>query len=205
MAEADPYEVLGVGRGASAEEIKLAYRRAALKLHPDNCRGDPAEAARSFRRLTEAYRMASRLAGRTLTPEELAHLTLGWSFVTAQGADRAARNHWRRRPGTQRLSLATCNEPKIFVCFWSVAVALAILAGFLAVELLPSAQQRRELGGADIALTAALVLGIYAAVLAGTVFLLALTRRIVYLIFRLGLPGLRALPPGDEQHTLPPA
>ncbi len=31
----DPFEVLGVGRGADAKAIKAAYRRKALKLHPD--------------------------------------------------------------------------------------------------------------------------------------------------------------------------
>ena len=31
----DPYEILGVARGASFEEIKAAYRRACLKRHPD--------------------------------------------------------------------------------------------------------------------------------------------------------------------------
>jgi DnaJ-class molecular chaperone len=42
----DPYEVLGVPRGASAATIKSAYRRLAKKHHPDNNKNDPKSAAR---------------------------------------------------------------------------------------------------------------------------------------------------------------
>ena len=42
----DPYEVLGVQRGASAAAIKSAYRKLAKKHHPDNNRNDPKAAAR---------------------------------------------------------------------------------------------------------------------------------------------------------------
>ncbi|MFQ5744684.1 MAG: molecular chaperone DnaJ [Acidobacteriota bacterium] len=54
MADRDYYEVLGVSRDTSQEEIKKAYRRAALKYHPDRNPGDP-EAEESFKIAAEAY------------------------------------------------------------------------------------------------------------------------------------------------------
>ena len=50
----DPYEVLGVARGASAGEIKTAFRRLAKKLHPDANKHDP-QAASRFAELNAAY------------------------------------------------------------------------------------------------------------------------------------------------------
>ena len=49
----DYYEVLGVTRDASAEQIKKAYRRLAMKYHPDVA--DTADAAEKFKEIGEAY------------------------------------------------------------------------------------------------------------------------------------------------------
>lgn len=54
MAKRDFYEVLGVERGASAEEIKKAYRRKARQFHPDSNAEDP-EAENKFKEVNEAY------------------------------------------------------------------------------------------------------------------------------------------------------
>ncbi|MBN2843802.1 MAG: molecular chaperone DnaJ [Sedimentisphaerales bacterium] len=54
----DYYEVLGVNRDASPEEFKRAYRRLALKYHPDKNPGD-AEAEKMFKECAEAYEVLS--------------------------------------------------------------------------------------------------------------------------------------------------
>ncbi len=60
----DYYDVLGVSRTAGAEEIKRAYRRLAIKYHPDNAKGDKAEAETRFKELAEAYEVLSDPAKR---------------------------------------------------------------------------------------------------------------------------------------------
>lgn len=58
MAQRDYYEVLGVSRDAGADEIKKAYRKLALKYHPDRNQGDD-EAVSKFKEASEAFDVLS--------------------------------------------------------------------------------------------------------------------------------------------------
>src|SRR5207237_5616406 len=54
MAKQDFYEILGVSKSASADELKRAYRKLAMQCHPDRNAGDKG-AEQKFKDLSEAY------------------------------------------------------------------------------------------------------------------------------------------------------
>jgi molecular chaperone DnaJ len=65
MAKKDYYSVLGVSRTASDEEIKKAYRKLAMKLHPDKNPGDK-KAEEGFKEASEAYETLSDIKKREM-------------------------------------------------------------------------------------------------------------------------------------------
>eukprot|EP00441_Pelagodinium_beii_P012218 CAMPEP_0197698260 /NCGR_PEP_ID=MMETSP1338-20131121/119069_1 /TAXON_ID=43686 ORGANISM="Pelagodinium beii, Strain RCC1491" /NCGR_SAMPLE_ID=MMETSP1338 /ASSEMBLY_ACC=CAM_ASM_000754 /LENGTH=163 /DNA_ID=CAMNT_0043281613 /DNA_START=40 /DNA_END=529 /DNA_ORIENTATION=- len=58
-ASEDPFKVLGVSRDASQEEVKAAYRKLALKWHPDRNADNKAEAEAKFKQVSKAYSIVS--------------------------------------------------------------------------------------------------------------------------------------------------
>ena len=58
MAKRDFYDVLGVGKDASPDQLKSAYRKLAVKYHPDKNPGDKS-AEEKFKEASEAYGILS--------------------------------------------------------------------------------------------------------------------------------------------------
>jgi molecular chaperone DnaJ len=83
MAKRDYYEVLGVSREASAEEIKKAYRKKALQYHPDKNPGDK-EAEEKFKEAAEAYEVL-RDPGKKQRYDQFGHAGIGGAAGGAGG------------------------------------------------------------------------------------------------------------------------
>ena len=62
MSKKDYYDVLGVNKSANKDELKKAYRKLAMKYHPDR-NPDDSQAAEKFKELSEAYEMWCCLVG----------------------------------------------------------------------------------------------------------------------------------------------
>ncbi|MCH2663976.1 DnaJ domain-containing protein, partial [bacterium] len=80
MMPRDYYEVLGLERGASEDDIKKSYRKLALKYHPDRNPGDE-QAEASFKEAAEAYEVLSD-AQKRRTYDQFGHQGLGGPFAS---------------------------------------------------------------------------------------------------------------------------
>jgi molecular chaperone DnaJ len=77
MSKRDYYEVLGLEKGASSEEIKKAYRKLAMQYHPDRNQGDK-DAEQKFKEIGEAYGTLSD-AGKKQNYDTFGHGGWGWN------------------------------------------------------------------------------------------------------------------------------
>lgn len=82
MSKGDYYEVLGVSKNATPEEIKRAYRRLALKHHPDKNPANHKEAEEKFKEICEAYEVLSDSQKRQ-TYDQFGHEGLRGAFKGA--------------------------------------------------------------------------------------------------------------------------
>jgi len=204
--QADPYEMLGVPRDAELVEIRAAYHRAALKCHPDTHPDDPAEAARMFARITEAYRSclrshrfrrplgdparAPRASRGEFAAREAERIAAMVDYLDAIGAQRQPRQGW----GT--VSRPRLDETRAFVVLWPLGVVVA-----LGVSLLAAGRLGDGLGGdAGLGVYMGVYLLVYAVSLASIVVGLVLTREVVVLAAQIiGYCARRALPgPGPS-------
>ena len=96
MAEKrDYYEVLGVAKNANADEIKKAYRKAAIKYHPDKNPGDK-EAEEKFKEAAEAYDVLSNPEKRARY-DQFGHAGMSGAAAgpAASAASAAEGSRWR--------------------------------------------------------------------------------------------------------------
>lgn len=83
MSKRDYYEILGVGKSASADEIKKAYRKVAMQYHPDRNPGDK-EAEEKFKEAAEAYDVLSN-ADKKARYDRFGHAGMGGAAGGGRG------------------------------------------------------------------------------------------------------------------------
>ena len=115
MEYRDYYKILGVSRGASAGEIKSAYRKLAMKYHPDRNPGDK-QAEDRFKEMNEAYQVLS-------DPQKRARYDqLGESYSQWQqngASDNFDWGRWTAQPGAQQVNMGDLFGEGAFSDFFS--------------------------------------------------------------------------------------
>lgn len=85
----DPYEVLGVPKGASQDEIKKAYRELARKYHPDHYAGNPLAdlAEEKMKEINEAYAVLTKDGGAGASSASGSYSSSGYSGASGGSAE----------------------------------------------------------------------------------------------------------------------
>jgi len=87
MSKKNYYEVLGVSESSSQEDIKKAYRKLAVKYHPDKNPANKKEAEARFKEISEAYYVLSDAARRTQYDQTRRFGGASSNFANSQGFD----------------------------------------------------------------------------------------------------------------------
>jgi hypothetical protein len=213
QTEAECYKVLGIEPGATLDEIRTAYRRAACRYHPDLQRGDSLAAERKLRELIVAYKFIAR----RLNPA-------AWSrsrhdqqkTYTPQDFAREGYERWRQvedlvdcdepagfmMPLRHKEAYPTRDETRTFAALWVVAVVLGIMFGCLAAAYRVRGLGADELPASDLLISILVGEVVYFLLAAGAVVMVVLTRKLVRLTLRLSSRWL-FLPGPDSARTLP--
>lgn len=93
-ANEDPYRTLGIAPDATVEQIKLAYRKAAMRWHPDVSKAERAKSEREFRLVTDAYKRVLRKALLDARKARTSHRVQGTSSGPGRWEPRAGRCYY---------------------------------------------------------------------------------------------------------------
>jgi hypothetical protein len=208
------YEILGISPEASLKEIRQAYRKGALKYHPDNRHPARKEAEAKFRKLAKAYKAALRAhlpefeksknngAKKPYSPADLARMDTKWhstpidAHYTYQATDQLT-----SRTATSR-SVPTIDENRVFVISWAIATGLgiAIVLSGGAFGIFDSPQGQVVL--LNILAVEAMAILLVAAVLTGSVYCIVRTRDTIWLTLQWGVRLLTFLPKAHKPKQL---
>jgi len=199
-----PHDILGIPATAGLNEIRQAYRRGALKYHPDNFHQSPLEAEKRFRELAKAYKAALRAhipeykegdSSKPYSPVDFARMDTEWHregigerYVNENVAE------WTMRDIAKSRSVATVDENKLFIKAWAAATIIGIVVMLLVGLIGPAGDNGREMEMSDILVGEITALAVWALVIAGAIWGIVLTRKTIWLTLQLGVRLLPFLP-----------
>jgi len=209
------YRVLGIEPGATMEQVRAAYRRAACRYHPDLQQGDSLQAERKLRELIVAYKAIAR----RLNPSAWSRTPyVQRKTYTPQDFAREGTEKWQRMeqaveldepdglllPLRHREAYATRNETRTFAALWVLAVVMGIAVAIMAAAYRSQQVGPGNMSGADTLFSIIVGEVAYVLLAVGALVFVILTRKLVRLTLRLASSRWLFLPGPRNDRKLPP-